>query len=139
MGILHVPRLAAILTVEVMFIIGLALLAMHLGAQPAAAISLFPLAILTLTTERFCLSIIEDGPLLTLSRLFVSLIVASICFVVMRAPFVENAIIAFPELLLSLIGINVLLGSWTGLRLTELIRFRALYLDTNPETPGQAS
>jgi hypothetical protein len=136
LGILHVPRLAALLTFEVILIVGLALLAMRFGYKPAAAISLFPMAILTLTTERFALSIVEDGVLSTLRRLFVSLLLASVCYLVMRSSIVENTVIAYPEVLLSIIGFNILLGTWTGLRLTELFRFRSLYLGNRTATDG---
>ncbi|MCA9414228.1 MAG: hypothetical protein KC944_23655, partial [Candidatus Omnitrophica bacterium] len=136
-GILHVPRMAIILTLEVMIIVGIALVAINFGYKRAAAISLFPLAVLTLTTERFVISIIEEGWSPTLQRFAVSLLVATAAYLVMRWTFLENLIIAYPELLLSVIGVNLLLGSWTGLRLTEFIRFRSLYLRGPNEMSGQ--
>jgi transglutaminase-like putative cysteine protease len=138
-GILHVPRLAALLTFEVLLIVGLALLAMRLGYKPAAAISLFPMAILTLTTERFALSIIEEGMRETLQRFVVSLLLAALCYGVMRSVWVENLVIAYPEILLSVIGLNILLGMWTGMRLTELFRFRSLYFGKEALSEGSAS
>ena len=138
-GILHVPRLAALLTFEVMLVVGLALLAMRFGFKPAAAISLFPLAILTLTTERVALSIVEEGFLLTLRRLAVSLFLATLCYGVMRSTFVENAVIAFPEILLSVIGFNILIGMWTGMRITEYFRFRNLYAGASEAMEGKAA
>lgn len=138
-GILHVPRLAALLTFEVLLIVGLAVVAMHFNYKPAAAISLFPIAILTLTTERFALSLVEEGIVTTVHRFVVSLVLAAICYGVMRNTFVENTVIAYPELLLSLIGLNILMGMWTGMRVTEYFRFRSLYLTAESAPEGKAS
>ena len=136
-GILHVPRMAIILTLEVMIIVGIALVAIQFGYKRAAAISLFPLAVLTLTTERFVLTIVEEGWLASLQRLVVSLVVATAAYLVMRWTFLENLIIAYPEILLSVLGVNLLLGCWTGLRLTEFIRFRSLYLGYSTASGSQ--
>jgi 7 transmembrane helices usually fused to an inactive transglutaminase len=53
-----------------------------------------------------------------------SLLVATICFVVMTSHLVEHCMFNFPELLLSLLGVIIVLGTYTGYRMSELLRFR---------------
>jgi len=38
----------------------------------------------------------------------------------------QSLIIAFPELLLFLIVLNLWLGKWVGMRVSEFVRFRTL-------------
>ena len=54
----------------------------------------------------------------------VSLLVAAAAYVVMSSSTVESLFLAFPELFLVIIAINIILGQWIGMRLTELFRFR---------------
>jgi len=122
--LLHFPRLTVVLVVSVASIVGLSLLALRFGNIKAANVGMFPLAIVTLAIER--ISIIRDRFSLgdALKRLAVSLLVACACYVVMMSFAVRSAVLVFPELLLFCVGVNLLLGMYTGLRWTEYLRFR---------------
>ena len=48
------------------------------------------------------------------------------CHSIEHHTFVQLLLAAYPELLLVNISINLVIGSWTGLRLVELKRFRFL-------------
>jgi hypothetical protein len=124
--ILHFPRLGIVLIAVVALVIGLSVLALQHGFVRAANVGMFPLAILTLTIERF--SIIRDRANLAeaLRRLGVSLVVAALCYGAMMNFHVRSALLVFPELLLIAVGLNILIGTYTGLRLSELLRFRHL-------------
>ena len=52
--------------------------------------------------------------------------IATIAFIMMDWPWLEHLIFTFPELLLVVLALVVLAGRYTGYRLTELKRFRAL-------------
>jgi hypothetical protein len=56
----------------------------------------------------------------------VTLGVVAACFAVMDSLFFQSLILAFPELLLLVIALDLWLGKWMGMRLTEFIRFRHL-------------
>ena len=53
-----------------------------------------------------------------------TLLVAAAAYVVMSSSTVESLFLAFPELFLVIIAINIILGQWIGMRLTELFRFK---------------
>ena len=55
-----------------------------------------------------------------------SLIVAVLAYMVMANPYVEHLTFNFPELLITLLGLILLLGKYTGYRLSELYRFREM-------------
>jgi hypothetical protein len=55
-----------------------------------------------------------------------SLIVAAIAYVVMGIVWLEHLIFVFPELLLLVVAATLLVGRYTGYRLLELRRFKAL-------------
>jgi hypothetical protein len=55
-----------------------------------------------------------------------SLIVAAVAYVIMGIAALEHLIFVFPELLLLVIAAALLSGRYTGYRLLELRRFKAL-------------
>ncbi len=126
--LLHIPRLAVILTVVIVTILGISLVGMKKGNARAAAVGMFPLVIMTMTVERVCVNLLEEGVLATLRRYVVTVGVASVAFVVMNNFFLQSFVVGFPETLLVLIALNILIGSYSGLRLLELYRFRNLLL-----------
>ncbi|WP_031433814.1 inactive transglutaminase family protein [Methylomarinum vadi] len=124
--LLLVPRLAAVLIIVVILMLFLSLLTHKLGIDRGLSVALFPMVILTMTIERMSLVWEELGPAEALQQGIGSLFIASIGYLLMTNPLLEHLIFVFPELLFFLLGITLLLGRYTGYRLTELWRFRAL-------------
>ena len=54
------------------------------------------------------------------------MIIAAFCYLLMSAGQVQHVFFAFPEVVLVLIALTLLIGRYTGYRLTELVRFRVL-------------
>lgn len=127
--LLHIPRLVIIITVVVMSLLGLSIILIRAGYGRGAAVSLFPMAIVSLTCERFTLTIMEDGIKAALQRMVETFVVAGACFAVMSWNWLQFRLAAYPELLLANIGVNLILGSWTGLRLLEYSRFRHVKIE----------
>ncbi len=121
-----VPRLASVLTVVVLLMVALSLLTHKLGLERGPSVALFPMVILTMTIERMSVVWEELGAGQALSQGLGSLIVASLAYLVMSADRVQHLVFVFPELLLVLLAGTILLGRYTGYRLVELWRFRAL-------------
>jgi len=48
------------------------------------------------------------------------------CYVIMDSLFLQSVTLAFPEVLMLVIALNLWLGKWIGLRFSEFIRFRHL-------------
>jgi len=126
MQLLHSPKMAIMLTIVVISMLLLTIFAVQSSLFELAHISLFPIAILAITAERFAIVQEEQGLLKALRISFFTLIVIIAAYAVMSSLFMQSLIIAFPELLLFLIVLNLWLGKWVGMRLSEFVRFRKL-------------
>jgi len=125
MKLLVVPRLAATLTLVIVILIALAIVLESFGVMLAVSISLFPMVILTMTIERMAIIIEELGTIEAIIQGLNSLIAASLVYLVISNPNVEYVFFTFPELLLFVLAALILLGRYTGYRLSELFRFRS--------------
>jgi len=124
--LLLVPRLAALLIVVVLAIAALTVVSHRLGIGVGLSIGLFPIVILTMTIERMTVSWEERGPAEALQQALGSLVVAAVCFLLVRHEQVQHLFFVFPEVLLLVLSVTLLLGRYTGYRLLELRRFREL-------------
>ena len=125
--LLHTPRVAILLVFVVVFMLGATYLAVRAGEFEAAQVSLFPIAILALTVERFFRTAAEQGHRRALSIVAQTLAVGGTAFAVMNDYRVQSLIFVFPEILFALVAAYLVLGRWTGMRLTEYTRFRVLF------------
>ncbi len=124
--LLLVPRLAAVLIIVVLLMAVISIVSHQLGFDMALSIGLFPMVILTMTIERMSIVWEERGPTEAIQQGVGSLMVASICYGIMEADVLKHLFFVFPELLLWVLAICLLLGRYSGYRLLELIRFRSL-------------
>ena len=97
------------------------------GVSTIGAATLFPIAILTITSERLALSLSEDGVAKTLVVFLQTLAVTAACYGIMSSLAIQALMLAFPELLLAVAAMNLWIGTWTGLRVVELLRFKELW------------
>lgn len=124
--LLLVPRLTAVLIIVVLLMVALSLFSHRLGWEVGLSVGLFPMVILAMIIERMSIVWEERGPADALKESAGSALIASLAFFVMTLPIVQHLMFVFPELSLSLLGVTILLGRYSGYRLNELIRFRAL-------------
>jgi len=125
--ILVIPRLSIIVTSVVMIILVTMVVFYHLGIQRVLFMSLFPMIILTWTIERFSVIQIEDGTNAAIRSALGTAVVAAAAYYFMEMKILRLYLFAFPELLFVVIAIMLVLGRYTGIRLTELWRFREFY------------
>jgi len=126
--LLHSPKMSILLTTVVITMLLLTIIGTQIGLFELAHISLFPIAILAITAERFTIIEIEQGWKKALLISFNSAIVIAAAYAVMGSLFLQSMILAFPELLFIVIAINLWLGKWVGMRVSEFYRFRRLLL-----------
>ena len=126
MQLLHSPKMGIMFTTVVITLLTLTIAGVHSGLFELAHITLFPIAILAITAERFALIETEQGFRKAATILGVTILVVSACYLVMDALFLQSLVLAFPELLLVVIALNIWLGKWMGIRALEFIRFRRL-------------
>ncbi|RMH36407.1 MAG: hypothetical protein D6690_06050 [Nitrospirae bacterium] len=128
--LLLVPRLAAVLVTVILIMLAISIVTHKLGLERGLSVALFPMVILTMTIERMCIVWEERGPRVALQQGLGSLLMAALAYVVMTVPYLDHLLFVFPELLLVILAMMLLLGRYSGFRLLELIRFRALARET---------
>jgi hypothetical protein len=125
-ALLAVPRMACLLVSLVLLMYLTSVLTRHVGIAAGTSLALFPLVIMTMAVERLSTIWDELGGRAALSLGAGSLIVATLIYSVVNLPIVTHLTFVFPELLLLVLASCLLLGRYTGYRLSELTRFRAL-------------
>lgn len=124
LNLLVVPRVAACVVIVTLLMMLLSVVSWHLGMRDGLKITLFPMIILAWTIERMSLTWEEEGKRNALLQVLGSLVVAVVAYLVMEEKQVRYWAFYFPELLLVLLAGIILLGRYTGYRLSELIRFK---------------
>ncbi len=124
--LLLVPRLAAVVTIVVLLMAAITVLSYHLDVRAGLSLGLFPIIVLAMTIERMSIVWEEHGAAEAIQQGVGSLVVAIASYLVLINPWVEHWFFLFPEWILVVLALMLLLGRYTGYRLSELIRFRAL-------------
>jgi hypothetical protein len=122
--LLQVPRVALMLTLIMLVLIGVVVGANHFGAALTTYISLFPLVILTGMVERFWTLETEDSTAASFRTLFSTMLISMVIAVVLSMNAVVQQLFRYPETLGLIMAGQLLIGRYTGYRLTELLRFR---------------
>ncbi len=124
--LLHSPTLAILLAAVTLSMLTTSLVAEKLELLRLARISLFPIAVLAISAERFYLSLAEQGFKAALKEMAGTVVVILSCYVVMSSHALQVLVIGFPEVALFVIAADVYLGRWVGVRVSEYLRFRHL-------------
>ena len=124
--LLLVPRLAAVLTIVIFLIAFFSVLSVRLELERGLSVALFPVVILAMTIERMSIVIEENGSQEAFKLGLGSLIAAIIGYLAMTNEMLGHILFVFPETLLIVLAITLVLGRYTGYRLFELWRFRGL-------------
>ena len=124
--LLLVPRLASVVIIVILIMAGVTMVANELQLEMGLSVALFPMVILAMTIERMSLVWEEKGAGDAIKQGSGSMAVAAVCYLIMFHETSEHLVFVFPELLLVVLAITLLLGRYTGYRLSELVRFREL-------------
>ena len=124
MNLLLVSRIAAVVIVVILLMAALAIVSYRLGMDQVLSVTFFPTVILAWTIERMSILWEEEGVHEVLVQGGGSLLVAVLAYLAMANSLVAHLTFNFPELMLSLLGVILLLGRYKGYRLSELYRFR---------------
>lgn len=96
----------------------------HLGLTPSARAVLLPMVILTMIIERFYVRSEEEGFACALKLLGCTFFVAFCCFMLFQRKGLGNLVLTFPEAQFLVMALLILIGRYSGYRLTELWKFR---------------
>jgi hypothetical protein len=132
--LLQVPRTALLLTLVVSVVLTLVVLAHRGHLTVSHYVGLFPMVILTGMIERFWTLEEEDGTGASFRTLVSTIGIAGCISLAVSVPAVSRQMLGYPETLGLLMAAFLLLGRYTGFRLSELYRFRE-FLRRPPPPP----
>jgi hypothetical protein len=124
LNLLVVPRVAACVVFVTLLMMLLSMLGYRLNMNVGMQITLFPMIIIAWSIERMSLIWEEEGKRSAIIQVVGSLVVAVLAYLFMKIGQVQYWAFYFPELLLVLLAGILLIGRYTGYRLSELVRFR---------------
>jgi 7 transmembrane helices usually fused to an inactive transglutaminase len=132
--LLQVPRSALLLSCVVVMLL---ILLSVTGKSGPAAITLFPLVILTGMIERFWSMEEDEGAGNSIGTLGATLFMAGCVWLLASNQGVSDWMLAHPETLGVVMAGQLLLGRYTGFRLVELYRFRTLINEGSRAEPSK--
>ncbi|HZZ98822.1 MAG TPA: 7TM domain-containing protein [Candidatus Saccharimonadia bacterium] len=126
----YLPRAALLLWLVSMVFFALVLLTPYysvISIVDVLSVGIFPLLVLILLSENFLEAQQLGNPMSALRLTFETLFLAVISTLFMRTLGVQQFVILHPELIIvSVLIVDLLVGKYTGLRVTELLRFKSV-------------
>lgn len=126
--LLMVPRTATLLTMIVIVLLATVLMLSQHGIFLTQYLALFPMIILTHMVERFWTHEAEDGTTSAFKTLAGTMLVTVTISLALSGHLVVGTMFRYPEILGFVLAAQLLLGRYTGFRLSELYRFRDLMM-----------
>ncbi|MCB0345065.1 MAG: UUP1 family membrane protein [Bdellovibrionales bacterium] len=126
LNLLLVSRLAATLSIVILLILAIGRVSQIAEFTQGYTVTLFPIVILTMIIERIMVAWEETGAVNTMMLSFNSLLLAVLSYFAMMQPVIQHIVFNFPESILMIMSVTLLLGRYTYYRLSELFRFRSL-------------
>ncbi len=121
--IMQLPKLALSLLLVAIGVFAALVVSTMIGALDVRAISIVPILLLIVLSERLTKVQLERSPRDTIAIVGTTLALGLAGFLVLAALSVRQFILVYPEVLLLLVPANILIGRYFGLRLTEYVRF----------------
>lgn len=124
--LLYLPRMAIVLTAVSLAVLALFGVGALFRQAGTLAFSIFPILLLASLAEQFVEAQIRLGFRTAVRLTAETLLLSIVCTLIAAWEPLRAFVVGFPEVILLTIPFNIILGRWTGLRLTEYVRFRRL-------------
>ncbi|MEI8096555.1 MAG: 7TM domain-containing protein [Candidatus Moraniibacteriota bacterium] len=124
--LLYLPRVAITLSIVSLAILVILVIGGIYNRTGLASVSVFPLLIMITLAEKFIATQIEKGSRTAFILAVETLVISVIGYFLVSWDSLTNLILRYPWLVLFTFIINFSLGKWTGLRITEYLRFRKI-------------
>lgn len=124
--LLYLPRVAIMITIVGFSILLLLFVGGTYNRTGLANVSIFPILIMITLVEKFIAVQIEKGNRAAIILSFETLFISVVGYYIASWPLLISIILQYPWISLLTIPINVFLGKWTGLRISEYFRFRQI-------------
>ncbi len=124
--LLYLPRVAITISIVAFAILLILIVGAHFKRTGLASVSIFPLLIMITLAEKFVATQIEKGSRAATFLAGETLLISLLGYALIRWEAFMILILNHPWLILLTFIINFTLGKWSGLRITEYIRFRKI-------------
>ena len=124
--LLYLPRMALVLTSASLAILVMLGFGVAAGRTATLSFSIFPILILIILAEEFIAAQFSRNIRTALTTTAWTLALAVLCYFIVSWQLLRTTLLSYPEAILLAIPINIALGRFSGLRLTEYFRFRHL-------------
>lgn len=131
LNLLLVARISAVIITVIGLIGFISFFTFKIGLTEGVKISFFPMIILSWTIERMSILWEEEGYKEVLKQGGGSLFVAVVAYLSMSSVFIQHFTYNFLGLQLILLSLVLIMGNYTGFRLSELKRFKPLATQIN--------
>lgn len=121
--LLYLPRVAIMLTVVALSILVMLAISGSLQRTGLASVSIFPILIMITLVEKFIAVQIEKGDRAAILLASETLVISILGFYLASWEGLIRFIAIYPWTILLTVPLNIMLGKWTGLRLSEYLRF----------------
>lgn len=142
MKLLYVPKMALVITTVSIALLFLITLTVYFKffAIDFIALTIFPVLVMGTLTERFARLTSTKGfkgsAVILIETITVCIITyfltggtINLFFTKIQFTFIRNIILNYPEITILIIALNIYLGRWTGLQVTEVLRFKNIIND----------
>ena len=126
LNLLLVPRISFVVIFVILLIQVLTVVGYKMDSHLISSAIFFPIIITAWIIERASITWEEEGAKNTIKEIFNTVLTALITYVVVSDEYVRHIMFAFNEFNIVIMFIVMLLGTYTGYRLTELMRFAPL-------------
>lgn len=126
LNLLLIPRISAVVVFIITVFAIIEIVTFKFNLQWGLKVTFFPMVILSWTVERMSILWEEEGAHEVLIQGGGSLISAVLAYLLMSNVLISSIIFIYPELLLSVLALIILIGTYTGYRLSDLRRFKPI-------------
>ena len=126
LNLLLVPRISAVVIFVIIIMQLLTIFGYRADWKVIASAAFFPIIITAWIIERACITWEEEGGRNATKQIINTLFVAVITYFVISSAYIRHIMFAFNEWNFVILALVMLLGTYTGYRLTELKRFAPL-------------
>ena len=129
LNLLLVPRISAVVILVIFIMQILTIVSYNMDLKVGLSLIFFPLIITAWIIEKSSILMEESGEKEVVKQNITTLIVAVFTYWVISSQQIRYIMYVFNELNICILFLVMLIGTYTGYRLTELIRFKPLAID----------
>ncbi len=124
--IMQLPKIALSILVVAIFVFISLTVSASIGILAVKQLSIFPVLLLILLSEKTVAVQLSLGPREAFLITFMTLLLGLAGYIILSSETLRSFVLLYPEVILALVPVNIIMGRYFGLRLTEFYRFSTL-------------